>query len=108
MRQPVTEKVFEKPEMSDGALAHAGELGGRDVVCVAVDEVLVDLVGEDEEVVFLRDAARSSISARVKTLPRGVAGRVDEDGAGARGDGGAKARQDRAPSRAASCVRVRG
>jgi hypothetical protein len=42
-------KVFENPR--NGALAHAGKSGRGNVPGAVVDEVLVDLVGEQEQIV---------------------------------------------------------
>ena len=72
----------------DGALAHAGKLGWADVLCVAVDEVLVDLVGKDEEVVLDGDCGEGFELGAGEDLAGGIRGSVDEDGAGVRGDGG--------------------
>ena len=52
MRQPVMLKVLEKPEMVMVRSRHAGQGGEGDVLGAVVEEVLVDLVGEDEEVVL--------------------------------------------------------
>ena len=53
-----------------------GQRGERDVLAVE-DEVLVDLVGDHEQVVLDGTAGRSrSSSARVKTLPVGLCGEL--------------------------------
>jgi len=75
----------------DGAFGHAGERGDAEVFRAFVEEVLVHLVGEDEEVVLDGEGGEEFELGEGEDLARGVRGRVEDDGAGARGDGGTEA-----------------
>ena len=55
IRQPVTEYVLDIEWIADGPLGHARERRQRDVLTL-VDEVLVDVVGEGDDIVL--DAQR--------------------------------------------------
>ena len=72
----------------DGALAHAFERGGADVPVAVVEEVLVNLIGEEEEVVLAAGGGDCFDLRQGEDLAAGVGGGVEQDGAGARGDGG--------------------
>ncbi len=52
-----------------------------------VDEVLVDFVGEEEEVVRAADGGDGFDFGERENLSAGIGGGVEQDGAGARGDG---------------------
>ena len=94
----MTEKVLEKPRDHDRPLAHAGQRGGRDMARAVVDEVLVNLIGEEEEVVLAAGAGRRLRVPRREDFAAGVGRRVEDDGAGARGDGGAQGVEIERPS----------
>jgi len=83
----VTEYDFEMPEMVDGPLRHAGQGGDGDVLLAVVDDVLVDLVGDGEQVVGEQRSAICCSSAREKTLPEGLLGLLKRMARVARGDG---------------------
>ncbi len=71
----------------DGAFAEVGEAEGGDVLSAGVEEVLVDFVGEEEEVVTDGEVADGFDLGVGEDFAGGVGGGVDEDGAGAGGDG---------------------
>ena len=102
MRQPVMEKVLEKPEMVMVRSRHARQRGEADVLGAVVEEVLVHLVGEDEEVVLDGERGDGLELGEGEDLAGGVGRAVEDDGAGARRDGGAEASRSSAQSGAAS------
>ena len=72
----------------DGPLPHAGEGGDRDVLDVVEGQVLVDLVGHDEQVVLLGHRGDGRELGPVEHLAGRVVGRVEEDEPGTGRDGG--------------------
>ncbi len=76
----------------DRAVAHARQCRERDVFAV-VDEMLVDLVGDDDEIVFLRDLGDERQLLAAEDLARRVVGRVEQQQLGARRDRGAQLRR---------------
>ena len=82
--QPVNEKVLPALEIGDSALGHPRQLGDRDVWLVE-GEVLVHLVGDDEQVVLdRRRRATASSSSRLSTAPVGLCGEFSRIDLGAR------------------------
>ncbi len=67
----------------DRALRHPGQRGERDVLAAVEDEVLVDLVGDGEDVALAAVRGDQLQLGAVEDLARGVVGRVEEDEPGA-------------------------
>src|SRR5256885_15095284 len=70
----------------DGPLRHAGQGGDGDVLLAVVDDVLVDLVGDGEQVVGEAEIGDLLQLRSREDLARGIVGAVEEDGPRARGD----------------------
>ena len=60
------------------------------MLCAVVEEVLVDFVGEEEEIVPLGELADRFELGAGEDFAGGVGRGVDEEGAGAGGDGGSE------------------
>ena len=65
----------------DGPLAHAVQRRQADVLRAVVDEVLVDLIGEDKQIVFSRRVGNRLQLRAGKDLAAGIGRRVHDDGA---------------------------
>ncbi len=83
--QPVAENVLPIEEIVTVRSAMPSQRGERDVLAL-VDEVLVDLVGDRDEVVLPAHGRDLLELAAVEHLARGVVGRVEQQQPGAGGD----------------------
>ena len=83
IRQPVTEYVFDIESIDDRPLGHPGQGRQRDVLAV-VDDVLVDVVGQGDDVVLLAEAGDELELGPVEDLARRVVRRVHDDRPGPR------------------------
>ena len=88
--QPVVLNVLPPLEMTERALAHAGQRGHRDVLGTVEHEVLVHLVGEHQQIVLDREVGDELHLVAGEHAARGVVRRVEQDELGLRGDGGAQ------------------
>ena len=85
------QEILGKAVERDGALGHAGQCAdGAEVALVEIGGI--DLVGGNEQVMLLRDAGEQLERLSVVAHAGGVRGIVENDGLGARGDGGAQTR----------------
>ena len=72
----------------DRALRHTGEGGQRDVPGAVVDEVLVDLVGDGQDIALDADPGHRVELGGTEHAPRRVVGRVEQDHPGPWPDSG--------------------
>ncbi len=70
--------------------AMPGSVAGRDVLGAVVQEVLVDFVGDDEEIVLDGEIGDDFKLGAGEDFAAGIGWGVDDDAAGTRGDGGAE------------------
>ena len=75
----------------EGALSHAGKSGEADVPGAVVKEVFVDFVGDDQQVMLGDEGGELLELGAGEDFAAGVGGRVEDQGAGSRGDGIAQA-----------------
>ena len=75
----------------DGALGHSWEGSGADVAEAVVEEVLVDLVGDDEEVVLDGKGGDGFEFLAGEDFAAGIGRGINDEAAGAGRDGGAEA-----------------
>ena len=94
MRQPVIAKVLESAEIAIVRSRMPGSAAGLMCVAAVEHEVLVDLVGEHDQIAALRDLGQLRELGAREDLAAGIDGRVDHQRA--------RARSDRALERAAS------
>src|SRR5262249_36591898 len=84
---PTRDRVgLRDPGDGDGALGHARQRGDGNVLSAVVDDVLVDLVGDGEQVVAEGQIGDLLQLRRREDLAGGVVGAVEDDGPRARGD----------------------
>src|SRR6185437_14020165 len=74
----------------NGAIGHSGQRCDADVTVAVEEEVLVDLIGNDEDVVLDRDVGNDLKLSGAEDFSRWVGWGVDDDGASARVDAFAK------------------
>jgi hypothetical protein len=84
--QPVKENVLPAELMRHGPLAHAGERRDRHVLAVE-HQVLVDLVGDHEQVALDGERGDGGQLVAGEDRARGVVRAVEQDEPGAFGDG---------------------
>ena len=83
----------------DGPFPYTRQRHGRDMFCIPVEEVLVDLVGEDEKVISFRKVSYEFEFILSEDLARRVGRRVHHDASCLRRDGILKIFQEKGPVR---------